>query len=94
MFLTNSSEVVADSIIFASSMFTRLMNSSSGNRTRSSLSVSSSGTWSGLLDNASDWTILDPGTCINLVLNLVRYNAHRACWRFSFCAFRKYVRFL
>jgi len=77
-----------------SSMFMRLMNSSSGNRMRSSLSVSSSGMWSGLLDSVSDWTILDPGTCINLVLNLVRHNAHCACWQFNFCTFRKYVRFL
>ena len=54
MFCTNSSEVVADSIIFASSTLMRLMNKLSGNMSIFSLSSSFSGTWFGHLDRASD----------------------------------------
>ena len=61
MFFTKLSVAVAVLVILCSSLFMTQTNSVLGNRTTSSLSLSFSGIWSGLLDNASDCTILVPG---------------------------------
>ena len=81
-------------IFRCSSRSMRFIKSLSGSSTRSSLSVSLSGTKSGRQDRVSDRIILSPGRWISLMSYSDSKSDHRACLRFSFCALRKYVRFL
>ena len=77
-----------------SSMSIRLMNSQSGNRMISLLSVSFSWTKSGCHDSVLERIILDPRRWTNLMSYSDRRRDHQACRQLSFWVLRKYVRFL